>query len=323
MSENYPMPEIITRSIDLPNGREAVVELLPGVMDWGEGSITTPEMSPAQLDELSTSIVESLVVVPDKLLGKSGCTDGRGRIQMLDGSEAPVLQKLVGTDLITAFMMSEALMERFYGDTLSKASYLERMEYLADYLKQNGIDVMTHEGCGARVGYPTVISNGVRFLGSNNPIVERMRIFSSDIQDDDVEQVASEWGKNAYSDWDPEAVRGLVLQKTGPVGIKVLHEDHDHPVHGHKERIINRLYTPGIAFSARAFADRIKNSSFEELHDAQVFSINDDRIDMLAQILADNPEDFRIARTAGLAGTDAGHATLSKDLPTIRIREVQ
>jgi hypothetical protein len=323
VSEYYPMPEIISRSIDLPNGREAVIELLPGVMDWGEGVITSPEMNHAQLEELASNVVESLVEVPDDLLRKSGCTDGRGRVQMLDGSEAPVLQKLVGTDLITAFMMSEALMNRFYGDTLSDASYLERMEFLADYLKQNDIDIMTHEGCGARAGYPVVIENGVRFLGQDMPMIKRMRIFDSDVQDNDIQRIESEWSERSYEGWDSEAVRGLVLDKTGPSGIKVLHEDHSHPAHGHKEKLIARLDTPGIAFSARAFADKIQDSSFEELRDTQVFSVNDDRIERLAQILADNPEDYRIAKAAGLAGTDAGHATLSKDLPTLRIREVR
>lgn len=306
------MPNLEVKKVQLPNNHEGVIERLPYRMVWGEGSIVAPELTSDQLDYINSSITESLAVVSDSNLSMSGCTDGRGRLELLDGSEAPILQKTVGTDLLTLFSMTEALGEKFYGE-LNNAPAMERIEYLINYMVKNKLTPTAHIGCGARAGFPVITSNAVR-LSKDNPnlrgqIVEFGRNKFNDIKIDDVSELFS---NRNFEGWDADKVQQMVEEKSGPKAIKKLVTD-DSPNHGHNEAIIVRLDTPGIAFSTRRFIELMKSSGDPQLADINAFSNNDDRVYELAKLISDSPEQLDTALTAGLLYSEAGWATLGKN----------
>lgn len=316
------MVETMTRSIELPNGHEGRLAILADRATWGEGSIIAPELTEQQLGTIARAAHESLVVVSEEDLTMSGCTDGRYREGLLDGSEAPVWQKTVGTDILTLFAMAEALGRSFYGDVVDAPS-MERLSYVANFMKQNGDNPTAHEACGARGGFPAIIANAHRYVVEKSPLLGRAQSFGGGIVTDrTIDVVSSEWPSRSYEDWDPEKVQEMVVGMSGLKAVKKLATPHDHPNHGHEEFAEIRLFTPGIAFSARNYIEAMRASGDPILEGSNAFSNNDDRVFDLAKMVADTPEQEALARTAGLLYSEAGWATLGKGQYTISIRDL-
>lgn len=323
MKELDVSAELMTRSIELPNGHEGRITILPDRATWGEGSILAPELSHDQIETVARAAQDSLVVVSGDDLLMSGCTDGRNREGLLDGTEAPVWQKTVGTDLLTGFVMAEALGRAFYGDMVD-APVMERIAFFANFMKNNKDNPTAHEGCGARAGFPTIVSNLVRFVDEKSPLVAQAKLFGGNaVSDDTVLSVAQELPSRDYTGWDPDAVRRLVVDLSGPGAVKRLSAPHDHPNHGHQEYAKIRLWTPGVAFSARKYIEMMQASGDAALAESNAFSNNDDRVFRLASMIADGPEQEALARTAGLLYSEAGWATLGNGQYTVRIEDTQ
>lgn len=320
MKERDFMPsaeQLGAKRMELNDGTPVEVHVIQDKLQWGEGAIEAPDYNERQIENITQAAIKSITQVPKDLLMKSGCTDGRGRISWLDGSKAEVLQKLVGTDLMTGLAIAEGLGQRFYGKNIDKP-IMDRIGIVADYLQQNNITLTTHEGCGARVAYDAIEKNAIRFNSDIKEYAVRTQEIIPDVTSSSISEVLKEWSQRDNSGYDAEAVRKLVIDRTGPKGSKMLHEEHD-KTHGHKEIAIARLNLRGKALSARTFIEEMNNSDDELLAGSQIFSVNDDRIIDLARLFADNEQQYYLALTAAALFTDAGHATLAKNLPTIYI----
>lgn len=319
--ENRNMVETLSRSIELPNGHEGILTILPERATWGEGKIIAPELSQEQLRIMADAAQNSLVVVTGDDLKMSGCTDGRFREGLLDGSEAPVWQKTVGTDLLTGFAMAEAIGRPFYGD-LVEAPVMVRIAFFANFMKENGDNPTAHEECGARLGFPAIVGNAVRYASQDSPLLERVVYFGGEaVSRDTISQVSDELTGRNYEGWDAGKVQELVEQLSGPKAVKKLATPHDHPNHGHEEFAEIRLETPGIAFSARKYIGEMQKSADPVLEGSNAFSNNDDRVRELARMIADNPAQEAAALTAGLLYSEAGWSTLGNGQYTIRIQD--
>lgn len=315
------MAEVLSRSIELPNGHEGILTVLPDRATWGEGTIVAPELTQEQLRVMAEAAQKSLVVVTDNDLRMSGCTDGRFREGLLDGNEAPVWQKTVGTDLLTGFAMAEAIGRPFYVD-LVEAPVMKRIEFFANFMKENGDNPTAHEECGARKGFPVIVGNAIRYVDQNSPLLARVGYFGGEmVSDEAISQVSHELSGRDYEGWDAGGVQKIVERLSGTKAVKKLATPHDHPNHGHEEFAEIRLETPGIAFSARKYIGEMQQSGDPILEGSNAFSNNDDRVRELARMIADNPAQEALALTAGLLYSEAGWSTLGNGQYTIRIQD--
>lgn len=87
-------------------------------------------------------------------------------------------------------------------------------------------------------------------------------------------------------------------------------------VHGHTEKLIARIKPRGVTIGATLFAARMGGD--------EVFIVNDARQEYLAQLFSrgdTNSLDFLTAINGSEDFQDAGHATLSRNLETLVIKQ--
>lgn len=285
-------------------------------MDWGLGSIEAQDFTDAEKGEIAQRAIDSLIRVDEAQLPYSGCTDGRLRLRLGDGSAAPVREKLVGADTVTAFHMAEALGSSFYGN-LDDAPLADRVRFVADFLVQCGLKPSTHgPSCGAAASYPVIVENAIR-LHENTAFTERQKLLltehDSDIQNRNMERYKKRLSSGLYDDWSEDVIRQAVLDTTGQKGVKELLDD-GKGVHGHTEVLIARIKPRGVTLGATLFA--------AQMGGLEVFTVNDARQQYLAQLFGrgDLKEaDYLTAINASEDFQDAGHATLSRNLETLVI----
>lgn len=309
---------------------EYVVRQISDEMTWGEGSIVSPELSLEEREQAIIAATKSIVHVSEEDLKMSGCTDGRIRLEMLDGSEAPVLQKDVGCDSVIMFVVAETLGSRFYGDAINKSPIEVRQRHLLKYMVASGLIPSSHVGCGARGGLIPVVNNFIKY--AQDPQVvgafsRRLSAFSGqDVLPDELSQVATTLSqriaKSDLEEYDPDRFLELIIEVSPRAAgsVKKLLDD-GHGVHGHTEAAILRLKTPGLAYSARENR-KILTRDYPDLALLENFTVNDDREIMIAKMMADDDVSRKISLIAIQGFGDAGHATLSKGLPTYMIHKV-
>lgn len=282
-------------------------------MDWGLGGIEAPDFNEAEKKEIAANVIESMVRVDTEEQRYSGCTDGRIRVQLADGTAAPVREKLVGADIITAFMMAEALGARFYPDP--EAPLPERLKYVADFLLDNNYLPSTHgPSCGAAAGFVTIVENGLTLMEKPKYIQRQQLIlpnYNADIHAEVRAGYKARLSRGLYNGWSEDLVRNAVLDSTGEKGVKMLLDDGT-GVHGHNEGLIARIKPNGVTVGATQFSARMRG--------LQLFTVNDGRQERLAQLFGrgDTQEhDYLVALHASEDLQDSGHATLSKNLETL------
>lgn len=304
------------RTITAENDR-FIAWYLDDTLEYGVGAIVGGEHTNDEYQGMAEAALRSMVHVEESELAYSGCTDGRSRLPFADGSPAPVREKLVGADMMTAFHIAEDLGPAFYGtDDMPLA---DRILFVARFLKQKGFMPSTHGPvCGAAAGYTSIIEHDSGFV-KVAPYCKRQSLllpnYNEDVHRDSVRHHVELLRSGTYKDWSDKLVTDAVLEVTGEKGIKQLHDNHDEN-HGHNEALIARLKVSGVTIGATLFASMLGGN--------QVFTVNDLRLERLTNVLCEGIEDARLtdrARHAGEDFQDAGHATLAKDLPTLVIEE--
>lgn len=312
---------LIERKFEL-DGIDVVYRSVRDQMAWGEGSITRPDINEEQDEILFDAFKKSLVKVDQSAMSMSGCTDGRFRVQMMDGSEAPILQKTVGCDVIELFIAAEVLGSKFYGSSTNSAPTKARLQYLLEFMKSSGLTPSTHVACGAREGLVPVINNFVKFASddfSKPAVLSRISEFSdTDFHEDELSFTAGRLKERKLDDYDADGLQQEIINFSGKSAVKELLDDGE-GVHGHVEASIDHISIPGYAFSTRIYRETLQRT-LPDLSQLQRFTVNDDRNNDLASMIADNKEDRRLSLIAIHGFADAGHATLSKGLPTNIVR---
>jgi hypothetical protein len=287
-------------------------------MHWGLGSIEAQDFTDVEKGEIAQRAIDSLIQVDEAQMPYSGCTDGRLRLRLGDGSAAPVREKLVGADTVTAFHMAEALGSVFYGK-LDTAPLADRVRFVTDFLVQSGLKPSTHgPSCGAAASYPVIVENAIR-LHETPGFTERQRLllpeYNTDIQKRNIERYSQRLSKGLYDDWSEDLIRSAVLDTTGQKGVKELLDD-GKGVHGHTEVLIARIKPRGVTLGATLFA--------AQMGGLEVFTVNDARQQHLAQLFGRGDlaeQDYLTAINASEDFQDAGHATLSRNLETLVIEQ--
>ena len=289
---------------------------------WSVGAIKRPDITDEQYGVLIDTLVEAVVAVDQAHIDRSGCTDGRVRLHLLDGSEPVDWQKTVGADVMECFVAAEALGELFYGSDKKQASVMERFAYVVDHMAASGVTPTTHEGCGARKGVMAVIENARQWADDSDivePLCQRLSVFTNRVvTPDDVKAVTNAWADMDTSGYDESVARQIVLEKSGKQAVEVLEVDSSE-LHGHTETSRLHMNTPNLTFSTRKYK-KLLSASHPELARFEAFAVNDDRINvLLAEVMADDESQQKQAVIAMHLFADVGHDTLSEDLPTYHL----
>jgi hypothetical protein len=322
--KGYEMNNQLTdRRFEL-DGMELLYRPANEQMTWGEGNIVRPQIDEQQEDILFEAFKSSLIKVDPSKLAMSGCTDGRFRMQMMDGSEAPVLQKNVGCDIIEMFVAAEVLGSKFYGSDTDRSDINTRFRYLMGFMKESGLKPTTHVGCGARNGLVPVVSNFVKYASDEllkGSVISRISEFSDESYSlEELDFVVAKLSERRLdkADYDPDSLQNMIVDFSGHESVKELLDD-GHGVHGHTEASIDHIFIPGYAFSTRKYREELE-ITLPELAQIERFTVNDDRNIDLAKKIADTDSDRRLSLIAINGFADAGHATLSSGLPTNIVR---
>lgn len=316
--ERFPMIDVDKGySIEVENDLY-VARFVGERMSWGLGNIEAPDYDEAEKAEMARVALDSMVTIDTDELLFSGCTDGRLRLHLGDGSAAPVREKLVGADTVTAFHMAETVGEEFYGD-LVDAPVKDRVNFVIRFLIANGLMPSTHgPSCGAAAGYPTILENAVN-LSEKPEFTHRQGLllpqYDREIQKKNVEGYKRRLEAGRYDGWSESIIREGVINTTGQRGVKDLLDD-GKGVHGHTEKLIARIKPRGVTIGATLFAARMGGN--------EVFIVNDARQEYLAQLFSrgdTNSPDFLAAINGSEDFQDAGHATLSSNLETLVIEQ--
>lgn len=289
-------------------------------MEWGQGGIVPlPETAgPESQYALITASVQSLEEVFADQQGMSSCTDGRRPIRLLNDQPVPVRKQLVGANIVSAFYAAETLGARFYTDPTAPVK--TRLEAVAGFLSDNGKNPSGHVNCGAGAGFAAVSQNAYLFTHNTNGLfVARAQFFLPEgVYDDAVHTEMVEGNRqralaDAYAELTPDMFLEVIERHSGKAGIAELTDD-GRGVHGHTEEDILRMRVGNRALNEASLAERTGNR--------EVFAVNDDEMEEIAalfeQVASGNG---RIAHMALEDFANAGHATLSKGLPTWRIIE--
>ena len=298
-----------------------IAERIDDGMEWGVGNIVPiPETADAESQRtLVKAALDSVEEVAEREKGTSGCTDGRRPLKLLSGEEVPARKQLVGGNLVTAFYMAEALGDRFYKEP--DAPVQERIGSVADFLVGNGYVPSGHVNCGAGAGFTTVSENVYHFTQDTNGLfVARAKLLLPDgVYNETLhnEMVAGNQRRatdGTYDELNPQMFLDAIERVAGKRAIAELNDD-GRGVHGHVEENILRMRIGNRAINEAKLA--------EATGGREAFVVNDDEMDELARLFArgGNDVDYAVARMAAEDFANAGHATLSKDLPTWRIRE--
>ena len=295
-----------------------VVRKLDDDFSWGEGAIQPQAAYSAQADEeaLLDAVIDAIEPVTDDEAGFTLCTDGRKPVQLTDGQPVPVREQMVGADMVSAFYVAETLGENFYQNP--QASVAERVQEVAQFLKENGIMPSSHIGCGAAAGFVAITGNVVRFAANPAYVARQKALLPADVYDQELHDQMVQGNQarldaGLYDGLDAQVFLDAVEVVAGSHAISELKDD-GRGVHGHVEEQIIRLYAPGFAVNGAKLA--------EATHGREVFVVNDNRIERMARLFGrGNDNDYRVAYMALEDFADAGHATLAKDLPTYIVSE--
>lgn len=285
---------------------------------WQVGDIKAPDRPEPELRELAQAAVDNMTAVAPHELAYSDCTDGRFRLSLQDEvrSPVPLREKLVGSDIMTAFAMAEMLGDRFYKG--AAAPVAERLSAVADWLSSNDRALSTHKSCGGAGGLVSIMHNAVRFARQPNFMKRQQEfvpVYEPELYRQMVTGYAARLIPGTYEGYSDALVTQLVQAKSGGYGIAEYRDDGS-GVHGHKEELIIRIKNrAGVTIDANALAARTGGR--------QVFVMNDSRLAQLAELFGRGcDDDYRVAYMAGEAYTDAGHGTLATGLPTLVIEPV-
>ena len=289
------------------------VQCIDDDFSYGLGLIEGEELSSRNVAHYAEAVLESLVTVSDEQLAFSGCTDGRSRLPFEDGSPAPVREKLVGADMVTAFHIAEDLGEAFYG--AKDMPLAKRALFVATYLKSQGYMPSTHgPTCGAAAGYTSIVGNAPQLFEVaeyKNRHRQLMNGYDQDVHRQAISHHEALLQQGDYQNWSDSMITDAVLETSGQKGVKRLHSDQTDN-HGHNEILIARLQVAGVAVDATLFAS-IMNGE-------QVFSVNDNRLETVIETMCKDVQNDTLVDRARHAGHDfqnAGHATLAKNMLTI------
>lgn len=286
---------------------------LDDTLAWGQGSImpqaqyTTPE-DEKQLVEAVLACIEP---VTDSEQAYTACTDGRCPVRLLSNESVPVREQLVGADIVSAFYVAESLGEHFYKDV--NAPVADRVKEVAEFLQANGFAPSTHIGCGAAAGFAVITENAVTFADNADFMGRIQTLLPEGVYDEALHQEMltgnqARLERGAYADLTADTFVAAVESVSGKHAIAELKDD-GRGVHGHVEEAIIRLHTPGFALNTAKLA--------EQTGGREVFAVNDNRMDKLAQIFGRGQDaDYQIARMALEDFASTGHGTLAKNLPT-------
>lgn len=297
-----------------------VAEFLLQSTDWMVGDIPGHQFeNDGERKQFALTVMNSIREVSVAEAPYSSCTDGRWRLALEDGQPVPVREQAVGADVMTLFIMAEALGERFYRDP--NTSVAQRMKEVIEFARQNKIKVSTHIGCGAAGSFLTVIGNSAMFVEQHAYTDRQKQLLPAGMYDISVHrQIANDHQRRLaaglYTGYSPELVTNIVRAEVGPHAIEKFRSD-GAGVHGHLERSIVRLHEDieGVAVSP--------NDLYESA-EVQVFGYNARRLDHLARLYSrgttESP-DYLIARIAGEDFASAGHGTLATGMETLVIRK--
>jgi hypothetical protein len=287
---------------------------LSQVIDYGTGNIVPVTLDAEQREAWAMNAMQSVERIALDQLAYSGCTDGRGRLELADGSPAPVRAKLAGADTMTMFDMAEAIANDFY--TNPNAPVADRFEEVISFMLEAGLKPSTHgPSCGAAAGYIAVLQNRIAFAA--NPHHQSLKAAElGDVYDEAIDQLVVDNSKHRlesglYDGWSEDLVRDAVLRVTGKKGIKELHAPHK-GVHGHEESLRVDLDIAGYDINTNKLA---------MISGGQVFVVNSDRLKQVAELFARQQERCgRITLHAGRDFQDSAHATLGNNFATLKLR---
>jgi hypothetical protein len=290
---------------------------LPEIIDYGTGNIVPVELDAESREAWAKGVMQSMERISLDQLAYSGCTDGRGRLELADGSPAPVRAKLAGTDTMTMFDMAEALAGNFYQNPEAPVS--ERFEQVISFMVECGLWPSTHgPSCGAAAGYVTVIQNRIAF--AENPHHTALKASELGEKYDEVvdrqivENSRERLARGLYDGWSEDLVRDAVLRVTGKKGIKELHAP-EKGVHGHEERLRVDVDVEGYDINTNKLA---------MISGGQVFVVNADRLTQVSQLFGRVGEGFeKLALHAGRDFQDSAHATLGNNFATLKVQRAR
>lgn len=282
---------------------------------WAVGAIR-PQATDVG-DDLLGAVLASLTKVDDTQRAYSACTDGRLPVRLLDGSVVPVREQMVGADMVSAFYVAETLGARFYKDPAAPVA--ERIQEVAEFLKENGINPSTHIGCGAAAGFVAVTENATVFAKNPQFVARQKELLPKGVYDEvlHAEMLAGNQlrlDRHLYDGLTAEVFVRAVEAVSGKQAIAELRDD-GRGVHGHVEEAIVRIKVPNVAIDEAKLA-RLANGR-------EVFGVNDTRMQEIARLFArGNDKDYRMALMALEDFADCGHGTLAHNLPTYIITAV-
>lgn len=300
-----------------------VAQFVGDNMEWGLGNIVPIKGNEGTLPELAKTALSCIEKVGSSELRYSCCADGRRPEHLLTGEQAPVREALVGDDAIVGFWMAEALGRSFYGDPTAPVE--DRLEEVFDFLHESGFDVCTHLACGMATHLLAVKQNAIKLHETVPAFNERNRLFiPSDVFDQKIadglmNDEKKRLSANLYEGYSPEMVVRLVQAAaySGNYAVTELRDD-KRGVHGHVEELIVRI---GREINGYAVNEQ---RLFDTTNGREVFSSNDSRVERLARAFSRGGRDLDYVKAyiAGEQATNAGHATLSRGLPTIAITKL-
>lgn len=282
-------------------------------LSWGVGAIQPdPALSDNQSQQALTQVVQdSLSIVNPSEQAYSSCTDGRVPMCLNNGESVPVREQIVGADTMLIFHMAEVLGPRFYKDP--NAPLQERLQFVADFMKENGLVACTHVACGAAGSYVAIVKNLVDFT-ANQRFTDRQKqllpqgIYSDDLRTQITEGYKQRLAGGLYEGWSDALVTDAVKKFGDGRTIAELSDD-GRGVHGHVEEQIIRIKAPSVATNELQIIARTGGR--------EVFAVSDTRMQRLAQLMGRGQDnDYRMALMAAEDFTDGGHGTLAKNLPT-------
>ncbi len=297
-----------------------VAHFIPGRMEgWGIGAINEGrQVAPGEEAAFAQNVVDSILPVYVEDIIYSGCTDGRFRLRLADGTPVPNRQKITGADTVMAFAVAETLGDNFYSNP--NAPVGERMEEVVDYLSQYGLRPSTHNLCGAAKGFPAIIQNAIIFSKVDG-YIERQKlllpedVYSQSEHDEIIAGYGERLARGNYKGWNPDIVTDAVARVGGKRALIELRTD-ERGVSGHVERLITRLDTPNVSIEVNTLAEKSGGD--------QVFVSNDDRLRKIAELFGRGIDrDYRVASMATEDFTDAAHGTLATGLPTLVVKLAQ
>jgi hypothetical protein len=286
---------------------------------WGQGAIQPQSLFAREDDQrtLLAAVLSSIEPVSEQELAYSSCTDGRIPVKLLSGEAVPVREQMVGADIVSAFYVAESLGASFYKDPAAPVA--QRVQDVAQFLQDNGLQPSSHLACGAAAGYAAVMNTIIQRNDTPAFLARIQALLPEGMYDKQllatlIQGVATRLESGVYEGLAIETFLDAVEQVSGKRAIAELKDD-GRGVHGHVEEQIIRVRVPGYAINETKVAELTGGR--------EVFGVNDNRMEKIAHLFGrGNDADYRTAYTALETFADAAHATLARDLPTYIVSRV-